>query len=45
MRNEGGCLFCEMAKHQLHSVVIQEDDQLMATTDLYPTTPAQGVVS
>jgi histidine triad (HIT) family protein len=38
------CPFCKMVKHELHAVVVQEDNDILAIMDLYPATPGHTLV-
>jgi len=38
MKDAKGCPFCKMVRHELPSVVIQEDKDILVIMDLYPAT-------
>ena len=44
MKDEKSCPFCKMVKHELHAVVVYEDDDILAIMDLYPATPGHVLV-
>ena len=44
MKNEKSCPFCKMVRHQIHAVVVYEDDEILAVMDLFPATPGHVLV-
>jgi len=44
MKDEKSCPFCKMVRHQIHAVVVYEDDEILAVMDLFPATPGHVLV-